>query len=103
MQHIKKNVLQLRNAFAHIFIPADEIKMLDKADCFDADLVEKGDWVARADVGECRNGPFRTMEEVGFGEVLQPTSGQFELLFFVLPLLSGSSGGGSIRLGFFIS
>jgi hypothetical protein len=27
--------------------------MLDEADCFDADLIEKGDWVARADVKEC--------------------------------------------------
>jgi hypothetical protein len=27
--------------------------MLDKADCFDADLAEKGDWVARVDVEEC--------------------------------------------------
>ncbi len=44
--------MQLWDAFAHVFVPADEIKMLDEADCFDADLVEK-DWVARADVKEC--------------------------------------------------
>jgi hypothetical protein len=48
-----KDLLQLRDAFAHVFVPADEIKMLDKADCFDADLVDKGDWVAWVDVEEC--------------------------------------------------
>jgi hypothetical protein len=45
--------MQLQDTFAHVFVPADEIKMLDKANCFDADLIEKGDWVARADVEEC--------------------------------------------------
>jgi hypothetical protein len=37
----------------HVFVPADEIKLLDEADCFDADIVEKGDWVAWTDVKEC--------------------------------------------------
>jgi hypothetical protein len=50
VQHILKNIWQLRNPIADVIVPLDELRMLDAFNCFDANSIEQRDRIAGPDI-----------------------------------------------------
>ena len=55
MQHIKKNIRELRDALTNIGMPTDEIKVLDETNHLDGHLIKQRYWIARLNIKKCCN------------------------------------------------